>query len=137
MGYTRGEGKRTAFGVGQMLLGVRRGEEFVTVTKLGTGTTEAELTDLHKKLNVLASKDQPKEYADVAKNYTPDVWVTPSIVLEIAGDDLTISPTHGAGYAVRFPRLVRIRTDKSASQVTSVKELEEMYRNQSSMNTGK
>lgn len=127
MGYTAGQGKRTAFGVGQMILGVRSGENFLTITKLGTGTTEAELKDLHKKLHAIRVKDQPKEYKDVNKAYIPDVWVEPKIVLEIAGDDLTKSPTHGAGYAVRFPRLVRIRTDKSPQQATTQKEIVDMF----------
>ena len=43
MGYTAGQGKRIAFGIGQVLLGVRDGEQFVTITKLGSGTTKAEL----------------------------------------------------------------------------------------------
>ncbi len=128
MGYTAGQGKRTAFGVGQMLLGVRDGEDFVTVTKLGTGATEKELADLFKKLKALRVPVAPKEYKNVNTLYTPDVWVTPSVVLEIAGDDLTRSPAHGAGVAVRFPRLVRIRTDKSPRQATTVAEVVRMYR---------
>lgn len=127
MGYTAGQGKRTAFGVGQMLLGVRDGEDFVTVTKLGTGATEKELIDLFKKLKALRVPAAPKEYKNVNKLYTPDVWVSPSVVLEIAGDDLTRSSNHGAGVAVRFPRLVRIRTDKSPRQASTVAEVRRMY----------
>ncbi|MEK7119620.1 MAG: DNA ligase, partial [Patescibacteria group bacterium] len=130
MGYTAGQGKRIAFGIGQVLLGVRDGEQFVTITKLGSGTTEAELVSLFNTLKNLRVKNQPKEYKNVHKNFTPDVWVTPAIVLEIAGDDLTKSSTHGAGVAVRFPRLVRIRTDKSDNQVTTVHEVGQMFRNQ-------
>ncbi len=127
MGYTSGEGKRTAFGVGQMILGVRDKDEFVTITKLGSGMTEAELGSLFTTMKKLQVKDQPKEYKNVNKIYTPDFWVTPSLVLEIAGDDLTKSPAHGAGYAVRFPRLVRIRDDKSPREATTVAEVKKMY----------
>lgn len=127
MGYTSGEGKRTAFGIGQVLLGVRDGEDFLTITKLGTGATEKELGILFATLNKLKSAKQPKEYKNVGKMYTPDVWVTPGLVLEIAGDDITISPAHGAGFAVRFPRLVKIRSDKSPGNTTTVSELRAMY----------
>lgn len=130
MGYTAGEGKRTAFGIGQVLLGVRRGEDFVTVTKLGSGATEKELGMLFRTLKKLRVRKQPKEYKNVHKVYTPDFWVVPKLVLEVAGDDLTKSPTHGAGYAVRFPRLVRIRDDKSPREVTTVREVVTMFRNQ-------
>lgn len=133
MGYYKGEGKRTNFGIGAFLVGVKKGESFVTVTKIGTGVTD----DLWKEMKTLfgtyASKEQPKEYRDIEKTFIPDVWITPEIVVEIAADDITKSPTHGAKFALRFPRLVRIRTDKDASQVTTVKELETMYHNQESI----
>lgn len=133
MGYYKGEGKRTNFGIGAFLVGVKHGESFVTVTKIGTGVTD----ELWKEMKVLfgthAVTEAPKEYKNVDKAFIPDVWITPHIVVEIAADDITKSPTHGAQYALRFPRLVRIRTDKTAHQVTTVGELETMYHNQESI----
>lgn len=130
MGYYRGEGKRAGFGIGAFLVGVVRGDSFVTVTKIGTGVSDELWKELRKKLNDIKVGEQPKEYKDVAKMLIPDVWVAPKVVVELAGDDLTRSPAHGAGYAVRFPRLVRIRTDKSPPQATTVAEIETMYRQQ-------
>lgn len=130
MGYYRGEGKRAGFGIGAFLVGVRKGEEFVTVTKIGTGVSDELWKELRVKLNAIKVTNQPKEYADVNTLLIPDVWVDPKIVVEVAGDDLTRSSTHGAGIAIRFPRLVRVRTDKSPAQVTTVGEVEEMYREQ-------
>ncbi len=130
MGYTRGEGKRTAFGIGQVILGVRQKDGFVTVTKLGSGATEKELRSLFQVLKKLRVKEQPKEYKNVNKAYYPDAWVSPRLVLEFAGDDLTKSKTHGAGFSVRFPRLVRIRTDKKPLDATTVAEVSAMYRRQ-------
>lgn len=130
MGYSRGEGKRSSFGIGMFLVGVRMGDSFVTITKIGTGVSDELWRDFHKKLDSIKVAHQPKEYKDVNKLFTPDVWVTPKIVVEIAGDDLTKSPNHGAGIAVRFPRLVGIRTDKSPQEATTVEEVDEMFRNQ-------
>ena len=130
MGYYRGEGKRAGFGIGAFLVGVRKGENFVTVTKIGTGVSDLLWKDLRTKLNAIKAAKQPKVYADISKMLIPDVWVEPRIVVEVAGDDLTKSPNHGAGVAVRFPRLVRLRSDKSPNQATTVKEVEEMYKNQ-------
>lgn len=130
MGYYRGEGKRTGFGIGAFLVGVARGDEFVTVTKIGTGVSDELWKDIRTRLNDIKVSMQPKQYKDVAKMLIPDVWVAPKIVVELAGDDLTRSPNHGAGYAVRFPRLVKIRTDKSPREATTVAELTRMYRNQ-------
>ena len=127
MGYYRGEGKRSGFGIGAFLVGVKKNESFVTITKIGTGVSDELWKDFRTKLNVLKTTKQPHEYESVNKMFTPDVWVRPAIVVEIAGDDLTKSSTHGAGVAVRFPRLVRIRTDKSPQNVTTVKEIKDMY----------
>jgi len=130
MGYSRGEGKRSGFGIGMFLVGVRMGEEFVTITKIGTGVSDELWKQLHATLHTIKTADKPKEYKDVNKLFVPDVWVVPKVVVEIAGDDLTRSPTHGAGVAVRFPRLVRIRTDKSPAQATTVEEIRTMFRRQ-------
>jgi DNA ligase 1 len=134
MGYSRGEGKRSGFGIGMFLVGVKKGESFVTVTKIGTGVSDVLWKELHGKLHSIKVADKPKEYTEVNKLFIPDVWVAPSIVVEIAGDDLTRSPSHGAGVAVRFPRLVRIRTDKSPREVTTVDEVLAMFRQQKQSN---
>jgi DNA ligase-1 len=127
MGYSRGEGKRSGFGIGMFLVGVRKGDSFVTVTKIGTGVSDDLWKELHTKLHTIKVPLKPKEYQDVNTMFTPDIWVAPKIVVEIAGDDLTRSSTHGAGVAVRFPRLVRIRSDKSSAQATTVSEILGMF----------
>lgn len=130
MGYYVGEGKRTGFGIGAFLVGVRNKDQFVTVTKIGTGVSDELWKELKGAFSRESSKMKPKEYGEMNKVFVPDVWVNPKIVVEIAGDDLTKSSTHGAGVAVRFPRLVHIRTDKDAGQVTTVSELQQMFRSQ-------
>lgn len=130
MGYYRGEGKRAGFGIGAFLVGVAKGDGFVTVTKIGTGVSDELWKELRSRLNDIKVSVQPKQYQGVAKMLIPDIWVAPKIVVELAGDDLTKSPNHGAGYAVRFPRLVRIREDKSPRDATTVVEIAAMYRNQ-------
>ncbi len=130
MGYYRGEGKRTGFGIGAFLVGVKHGEGFVTLTKIGTGVSDQLWRQLQEKLQAIKTSNQPKEYQSVNKIFLPDVWAAPKVVVEIAGDDLTKSSTHGAGVAVRFPRLVRIRTDKSSREVTTVSEIHSMYKHQ-------
>ncbi|MBI1919425.1 DNA ligase, partial [Candidatus Microgenomates bacterium] len=59
------------------------------------------------------------------------VWVEPKIVIEVLADEITKSPLHTAGLALRFPRLVSFRgLDKRAEDATTVKELIEMYQGQ-------
>ena len=57
----------------------------------------------------------------------PDIWFEPAIVVEVLGAELTQSPFHSAGLALRFPRFVRFR-EKKAEQATTKKELEQMVK---------
>lgn len=123
MGYYRGRGKRTRFGLGGFLVGVMDGGIIKTLTKIGTGLTDAQFRELKKRLTALEVKEKPKEYGEVNKTLTPDVWVSPSLVVEVAADEITISPLHSSGYALRFPRLVQFRDDKGVEQATNNSEL--------------
>lgn len=133
MGYYKGEGKRTSFGIGALLVGVKKGDTIVTVTKIGTGVSDELWKQIVKDLEKQKSEKRPTQYEEIDKTLEPDVWIHPSMVVEIAADDITKSPIHGALFALRFPRLVRIRTDKSVDQITTTKELEAMYHNQESV----
>jgi len=126
MGYTQGRGKRASFGVGQFLVGVKDGDKIKTTSKIGTGLTDEEFREIERRLKNLRTKDKPKEY-EVRKNYTPDFWVIPSLIVEIAADEITKSPTHTAGLALRFPRLINFRDDKDPSEATTLRELEGLF----------
>lgn len=127
MGYTGGKGKRVSFGMGQFLVGVKVGEVFKTITKIGTGLTDVQFRELNKRLSNLVTKDMPKNY-EVNKLLLPDFWVSPEVVVEIAADEITDSPKHSSGYALRFPRLVKFRDDKGANDATNLKEIEKLHR---------
>ena len=137
LGYISGRGKRAEFGAGALLVGLYDSEkdEFVTVSKIGTGLTDAEWREVHKRADKIRVDHKP---ARVSSLIEPSVWIKPEIVIEILADEITRSPIHTAGktngepgYALRFPRLVSFRgLDKKAEDSTSVKELIEMYQQQ-------
>ena len=134
LGYVFGRGKRSAFGAGALLVGVydKEKDEFVTVSKIGTGLTDEEWREIHKRADKIKVDQKP---ARVNSILTPSVWIAPEIVIEVLADEITKSPTHTAGktdsepgYALRFPRLVKFReADKKPEDATTVKELIEMY----------
>jgi DNA ligase-1 len=126
MGYYLGKGKRTKFGVGGFLVGIVDGEKIKSLTKLGTGLTDDEFRLLKEKLEGLEVKDKPKEYENIDKTLLPDFWVKPSLVVEIAADEITKSPIHSSGYALRFPRLVSLREDKDYLSATNLSELKNL-----------
>ena len=54
--------------------------------------------------------------------------VEPTIVAEVAFDSIQKSPRHRSGYALRFPRIVRLRSDKPLDEIDTVSRVEELYR---------
>lgn len=141
LGYVYGKGKRTAFGAGALLVGVydKENDEFVSVTRIGTGLSDDEWRSIKERTHGLESDHKP---ARVNSLIVPSVWVKPEIVIEVLADEITRSPMHTAGavleedkkepgYALRFPRLVSFRDrDKKPEDATSVKELIEMFQDQ-------
>ena len=131
MGYDYGRGKRTDFGMGAFLVGIlnEKKDQYLTVAKIGTGLTDEEWRFLKIKSQISKIKNKPINYF-VDKAMNCDVWVSPSIVVEIKADEITKSPTHTAGLALRFPRLERFRDDKNPQEVTTLKEVEKMLKSQ-------
>jgi DNA ligase-1 len=116
---------------------------FHSVTRLGTGFSDADLAALPDRLAPLARTERP---ARVAAAQEPDVWFEPGMVLEILSAELTLSPNYTAGWgqikqdaglAMRFPRFTgRYRDDKSPEDATTVPELVDMYRTARRMPAG-
>jgi DNA ligase-1 len=129
MGYNKGKGKRAQFGLGAFLVGVRKGATFLTISKIGTGLSDEQWREMYRRCQKSNVKTQtkPKNYL-VDKNLEPDTWCAPQIMVEIEADNITKSPIHTAKYALRFPRLVRFRDDKAATQVTTLAEAEKLYK---------
>lgn len=137
LGYYFGKGKRAAFGAGALLAGVYDAEKdrFETITKLGTGLSDAEWREVHQRADKLQVDHKP---ARVEAILQPDVWLQPEVVVEVLADEITPSPRHTAGmegdqpgFALRFPRIVSFRSaDKRPEDATTVKEIAELFRQQ-------
>jgi len=110
-------------------------DEFVTVSRIGTGLSDDEWREIHKRADKIRLDHKPARVDSVIE---PSVWIKPEIVIEVLADEITRSPMHTAGkkdgepgFALRFPRLVSFRNaDKKPEDATSVKELIEMYSQQ-------
>jgi DNA ligase 1 len=110
-------------------------EVYRTLGKCGTGFSDAELSALPARLAPFIRKQQP---ARVDSRVTADVWLEPSIVLEVLSAELTLSPNHTAGWgqlkdnaglSMRFPRFTgRWRDDKEPQDATTTQQLVELYR---------
>jgi DNA ligase-1 len=54
--------------------------------------------------------------------------VEPNVVIEVAFNGIQKSDRHSSGYALRFPRIVRIRTDKHVADIDKIESVEKIYR---------
>lgn len=138
LGYKYGKGKRTGFGIGAFLVGVYDTEQdrYQTISNVGTGLTDEQWVLMKSRCEALKASKKPLSY-DVPEGLEQDVWVEPKMVVEILADEITRSPQHTAGmavgeagYALRFPRLISWRDDKSAEQATSVAEIKTLFKQQ-------
>jgi DNA ligase-1 len=130
LGYFVGRGKRVGLGVGALLVGVydTEADVFKTVTKIGTGLSDEQWREVAARAEPYRSEHKP---ARVQSTITPSVWLEPAIVVEVLADEITSSPNHTAGYALRFPRVIRFReADKRPEDATMLQELIELYQAQ-------
>ena len=128
MGYFFGKGVRSDFGIGGFLVGVfnPETETYQTISKIGSGLSDEEWVKIKEDCDNLKVSISPKEY-EVAKELSPDVWVKPKLVVTVRADEVSISPNHTSKIALRFPRLISFRYDKSPTDTTSISEIKDIY----------
>jgi len=109
-------------------------EVFSTVCKIGSGFTDEDLARLPLMLEDFRRETR---HPRVDALLEADVWFSPNLVVEVLGDEITLSPIHTcafnvvreeSGLAIRFPRFTgRWREDKAPEDATSVDEIVGMY----------
>ena len=117
-----GEGRRAEF-LGTFLLSARVEEgdetEYRTLGKVATGITDdrlAELTDLLE--------------PDIVAQEGTDVDLRPTTVFEVGYEEIQQSPTYSSGYALRFPRFIEVREDKTPETADSLARVERLAERQ-------
>ncbi len=136
VGASAGRGKRAGTYGSLLCAAYSPGEDiFQTVCGLGTGFTDADLADLPQRFAGLRVDRQPARVM-VTPQAVPDFWFAPVRVVEVLGSEITESPVHTCnwdperrrGLALRFPRFVRWRDERSAEAATTTTEVAEMFR---------
>ena len=108
-GFTEPQGKRV--GLGALLVGYYEGEDFVFAGKVGTGFDAKRLHELRARLDQLRIEGPPFTRAEGLPRLRAH-WATPEIVVQVAFMEWT---SHGK---LRHPRLLGVREDKQAREVT-------------------
>ena len=112
-----GHGKRRDV-LSDYTFAVRRDSLLVDIGKAYSGLTDAEIARL------------TEHFKQTGKWNGWRFEVEPTIVLEIAFDRIQESSRHESGYAMRFPRIVNIRDDKTLDQISTIDEVRRIYEGQ-------
>ncbi|MBJ57155.1 MAG: ATP-dependent DNA ligase [Rickettsiales bacterium] len=111
----RGHGKRSSY-YSDYTLGVWESNKIVPIAKAYSGYTDQELTKID---NFIRNKTISK--------YGPVREIEKKLVMEIAFDSINVSNRHKSGFALRFPRIHRVRWDKPIEEVMDVSDIKEEF----------
>ncbi len=111
----QGHGRRATV-LSDYTFAVRDGDQLLNVGKAYSGLTDEEIRELTRLFRALTTE----HYGRVS-------LVRPEVVLEVAFDGVQKSARHKSGYALRFPRILRWRRDKSPSEIDTIDEVKALY----------
>jgi DNA ligase-1 len=114
-----GHGKRIGV-LSDYTFAVRDGEKLVNIGKAYSGLTDVEIAQMTRWFLEHTIEDQGFRRV-----------VEPKIVLEVAFNNMMESDRHESGYALRFPRIVRLRPDKLPEEADTIERAREIYEKQS------
>ncbi|HEX4440554.1 MAG TPA: ATP-dependent DNA ligase [Thermoanaerobaculia bacterium] len=111
----QGHGKRAGM-LSDYTFAVRDGDRFVNIGKAYSGLTDEEIKRLGTRFR-----------RETVERYGPVRAVQPTLVIEVAFDTIQKSARHKSGFALRFPRIVRLREDKPVKEITTLDDVRELY----------
>ncbi|MGC9310613.1 MAG: ATP-dependent DNA ligase, partial [Candidatus Aenigmatarchaeota archaeon] len=112
-----GEGRRANW-LASFILSVRdEGTgEFREIGKMGTGLTDGQFKEATELLKPLIKHEKEN-----------GVRIRPKIVIEVGYQEIQKSPNYDSGYALRFPKLIRFRDDKSIDDVDTLERVQRLF----------
>jgi DNA ligase-1 len=111
----QGHGRRAGV-LSDLTFAVRAGDRYVNIGKAYAGLTDEQIRQMTRLLR-----------AATVERFGRVSLVRPEIVIEVAFDGIQKSPRHKSGFALRFPRILRWRTDKSADHIDTLERVEELF----------
>jgi DNA ligase 1 len=114
-----GEGRRARL-FGSFLLAVQDRGELLPVGKVATGLSDEMLATLHDAMKDLVIAEKGKE-----------LTFEPQVVFEVGYSEIQASPNYASGFALRFPRFIRLRDDKGVEEIETLDSLRSRFQRQS------
>jgi ATP-dependent DNA ligase I len=116
-----GHGKRHGV-LSDYTFAVRSGEQLLNIGKAYSGLTDAEIAEHTQYFLEHTTEDQGFRRI-----------VEPTVVIEVAFNNMQKSSRHASGYALRFPRIVRFRPDKPVAEIDTLGRVAELYARQTTL----
>ncbi len=123
VGTEWGEGKRSGW-LTSFTIACNHGGDYLEIGKVGTGIKELEGTGVS--FSALTKILKPLIIVEKGKS----VKVKPKIIIEVNYEEIQKSPTYSSGYALRFPRVIRLREDKALDEISDIGMVEKLYKQQ-------
>ncbi|MDQ2941539.1 MAG: ATP-dependent DNA ligase [Chloroflexota bacterium] len=115
VGVEWGHGKRHGV-LSDYTFAVSSGDQLLTIGKAYTGLTDVEIATMTEHFRSITLRDFGRHRS-----------VVPEVVVEIAFDRIQRSTRHNSGFALRFPRIVRIRDDKTPAEIDQLATVEKLF----------
>ena len=118
VGAEWGQGRRTTW-LASFVLAIRDQEtgELLEIGKMGTGLTDEQFKEMTERLKPLIEFEKDNI-----------VHIKPKIVVEVGYQELQKSPNYKSGFALRFPKLIRIREDKGVEEADTLERVKRLYK---------
>jgi len=102
--------------------------KYIAFTRFFSGLTDELSESLTKDMEQYKEKRKPN---NVICEDIPEIWFNPEVVVEIIGDEITVSEKFSTlGYSLRFPVFQRFRPEKGPEDITTVDEIKKLYNSQ-------
>jgi len=117
IGAEWGQGRRANW-LASFILAVRDEDtgELLEIGKMGTGLTDEQFKEMTSRLTPLIEYEKDNI-----------VYIKPKVVVEVGYQELQKSPNYRSGFALRFPKLIRVREDKSVEEIDTLSRVERLY----------
>jgi DNA ligase-1 len=114
-----GEGRRAHY-FGSFLLACQDRGRLLPVGKVATGISDEMLATIYEAMKDLVISEKGKE-----------VSFEPRVVFEVGYSEIQTSPNYASGFALRFPRFIRIREDKGVDEIETLESIRSRFQRQS------
>jgi DNA ligase-1 len=122
VGADWGEGKRAHL-FGSFLLACQDQGNLLPISKVATGFSDEQLQEIYGLLKDRVISQSGKE-----------VRFEPGMVIEVGYSEIQRSPNYETGFALRFPRFIRLRDDKSIDEIETLESIRDRYGKQTPQN---